>query len=61
MVRELGIPADAGSYNIVDMGQQDACFALKAGQIDAFTCCDPYASIAEFEGLKNYGNWLGRR
>ena len=48
---KLGIPADAGSYNIVDMGQQDACFALKAGQIDAFTCCDPYASIAEFEGF----------
>ncbi len=48
---KLGIPADASSYNIVDMGQQDACFALKAGQIDAFTCCDPYASLAEFEGF----------
>lgn len=48
---KLGIPADPSKYNIVDMGQQDACFALKAGQIDAFTCCDPYASIAEFEGF----------
>lgn len=48
---KLGIPADASSYNIVDMGQQDACFALKAEQIDAFTCCDPYASLAEFEGF----------
>ena len=40
----------------VDMGSQDAMFALKAGQIDAFTCCDPYASIAEFEG---FGHILG--
>lgn len=48
---KLGIPADASSYNIVDMGQQDAVFALKAGQIDAFVCCDPYASLAEFEGF----------
>lgn len=49
--KKLNIPADANSYNIVEMGQKDACFALKAGQIDAFTCCDPYASIAEFEGF----------
>lgn len=49
--QKLGIPADPTSYNIVDMGQQDACFALKAGQIDAFVCCDPYASVAEFEGF----------
>ncbi len=48
---EIGLKADASAYNIVDMGQQDAMFALKAGQIDAFSCCDPYASIAEFEGF----------
>ena len=53
---KLGIPADASSYNIVSMGGQDAMFALKAGQIDAFTCCDPYASIAEFEG---FGHIMG--
>lgn len=48
---EIGFDPDPSKYNIVDMGQQDACFALKAGQIDAFRCCDPYASIAEFEGF----------
>ncbi|MDY2814561.1 MAG: ABC transporter substrate-binding subunit SaoX [Dorea sp.] len=48
---EIGFDADPSKYNIVDMGQQDACFALKAGQIDAFRCCDPYASIAEYEGF----------
>ncbi len=48
---ELGISANAEDYNIVAMGNSDAMFALKAGQIDAFTCCDPYASVAEFEGF----------
>ena len=48
---EIGFDADPSKYNIVSMGQQDAMFALKAGQIDAFRCCDPYASIAEFEGF----------
>ncbi|MDD6440787.1 MAG: ABC transporter substrate-binding subunit SaoX [bacterium] len=49
--RDYGIPFMPEDYNIVSMGQQDAMFALKAGQIDAFVCCDPYASIAEFEGF----------
>lgn len=49
--KEIGFVADASKYNIVDMGQQDACFALKAGQIDAYRCCDPWASVAEFEGF----------
>lgn len=48
---QIGLKADASAYNIVDMGSQDAMFALKAGKIDAFSCCDPYASIAEFEGF----------
>ena len=48
---EIGFDTDPSKYTIVNMGQQDAMFALKAGQIDAFRCCDPYASIAEFEGF----------
>ncbi|MEG0227842.1 MAG: ABC transporter substrate-binding subunit SaoX [Lachnospiraceae bacterium] len=48
---KLGIPAEASSYNIVEMSGQDALFALKAGKIDGFSCCDPYASITEFEGF----------
>lgn len=49
--RDYGVSFNASDYNIVSMGQQDAMFALKAGQIDGFVCCDPYASIAEFEGF----------
>lgn len=49
--QEYGMSADPADYNIVNMGSSDAMFALKAGQIDGFSCCDPYASIAEFEGF----------
>ena len=49
--RDYDVSFNAEDYNIVSMGQQDAMFALKAGQIDGFVCCDPYASIAEFEGF----------
>lgn len=48
---EYNISYNASDYNLVNMGQQDAMFALKAGQIDAFVCCDPYASTSEFEGF----------
>lgn len=48
---ELGVPRELENYNVIDMGHADAVFALKAGQVDGFTCCDPYASQAEFEGF----------
>lgn len=48
---EYGFSFDPSAYEIVTMGQKDAMFALKAGQIDGFTCCDPYASQSEFEGF----------
>ncbi len=48
---EYGFSFQPEDYDIVAMGQKDAMFALKAGQIDAFTCCDPYASQAAFEGF----------
>lgn len=46
---ELDIPVELDNYEVVDMGDRDKLFALKAGQLDAFSCCDPYASQAEFE------------
>ena len=49
---KLGIPADIGTYyQGAKMGDEDAMMALKAGQLDIFTCCDPYATIAEQEGF----------
>lgn len=36
--RDYGVSYNPEDYNIVSMGQQDAMFALKAGQIDGFVC-----------------------
>ncbi len=49
---KVGIPSDIGTYYQGNsMGDEDAMLALRAGQVDIFTCCDPYASIAEEEGF----------
>ena len=49
---KLGIPSDIGTYyDGNSMGDEDAMMALRAGHLDIFTCCDPYASIAEEEGF----------
>ena len=48
---ELDIPVELENYQVVDMGDADKVFALKAGQLDAFSACDPYGSLVEFEGF----------
>ena len=48
----LGLPLDLESnYQPASMSDADGMMALKADQLDIFTCCDPYASIAEEEGF----------
>lgn len=48
---ETGLPADSSKYEIVNMdSSKDAYLAFKTGQIKAFTACDPWGSIAEYEG-----------
>jgi NitT/TauT family transport system substrate-binding protein len=49
--KELDIPVGLENYEVVDMGDKDKVFALKAGQLDAFSACDPYGSMVEFEGF----------
>lgn len=49
--QQLGIPVELENYEVVDMGDKDKVFALKAGQLDAFSACDPYGSLVEFEGF----------
>lgn len=49
--QELDIPMEISNYEVVDMSDKDEIFALKGGQLDAFSACDPYASQAEFEGF----------
>lgn len=48
---ELGIDSDYTAYKGASMAQADSMVALKADQIDGIFVCDPYASIAEFEGF----------
>lgn len=49
---KLSIPVDVEQYyQGTSMGDTDAMLALKAGELDIFTCCDPYASWAEEEGF----------
>ena len=48
---QVGIPFITDYYEQVDMASTDKLTALKAGKIDGFIDCDPYASIAEMEGF----------
>ena len=49
---ETGLPVDASKYEVVNMdSSKDAYLALKTGQISAFSACDPWGSIAEYEGV----------
>jgi NitT/TauT family transport system substrate-binding protein len=48
---ETGLPADSSKYDCVDMeSDKDAYIAFKTGKIKAFSACDPWGSVAEFEG-----------
>ena len=46
---QLDIPADITKYENFNMSDQDEYFALKAGKLDAYICCDPWGSMAEYE------------
>jgi len=46
---KLDIPADISKYENFNMNDQDEYFALKAGKLDAYICCDPWGSMAEYE------------
>ena len=48
---KLGIPFIIDYYEQCDIGNDGVLSALKAGVIDGFIECDPYASIAEMEGI----------
>lgn len=46
----LNLSTDPSKYEIISMGSDaDKYLALKTGKIKAYTCCDPWGSMAEFE------------
>ncbi len=44
------IPVDPKEYQNFSMSDKDAYLALKAGHLDAFDTCDPWGSMAIYEG-----------
>lgn len=49
MAKELGIPVEGKHYEVLNMSDMDEYFALKAGRLTAYSTCDPWASMAEYE------------
>lgn len=50
--QQLGLPIEAEHYETYDFGSdQEKYLALKLGEIDGFTTCDPWGSMAEYEGV----------
>ncbi len=49
--KEMDIPVEGSNYECVGFGSDsDKYLALKTGNIDGYTACDPWASVAEYEG-----------
>lgn len=47
----LDLPTEDDKYDLITMdSDSDKYLALKTGQIKAYTCCDPWGSMAEYEG-----------
>jgi NitT/TauT family transport system substrate-binding protein len=46
---ELGIPVEGKNYEVFNMMDKDEYFAMCAGKLDAFSTCDPFGSLAEYE------------
>jgi NitT/TauT family transport system substrate-binding protein len=49
MAKELGLPVEGKNYEVLNMADKDEYFALKAGRLTAYSTCDPWASMAEYE------------
>lgn len=47
--KELGLPVEGKNYEVLNMADKDEYFALKAGKLTAYSTCDPWASMAEYE------------
>ena len=44
-----GIPVEGKNYQAFSMDDTNEYLALKTGNLDAFMCCDPWGSMAEYE------------
>lgn len=47
---ELGLTRDISLYENFSMSDSDEYLALVTGELDAYNCCDPWGSMAEYTG-----------
>lgn len=47
----IGAPVETDNYEVFDMKDADEFFAFQNGQLDGFTCCDPWGSYVEYLGI----------
>ena len=48
---ELGLTRDISLYENFSMSDSDEYLALVTGELDAYNCCDPWGSMAEYSGV----------
>lgn len=46
---KVGLPAEGRNYETFNMADKDEFLALKTGNLDGYTTCDPWGSMAEHE------------
>ena len=52
MCKVKGLPPEGSNYQTVTIsGDSNKYLALAAGQIDGYTCCDPWGSMAEYNKI----------
>ena len=49
-MKENNLPKDPSNYQIFAMSDKDEFLALKIGKLDGYLTCDPWASMAEYDG-----------
>ncbi len=45
-----GIPVEGKNYELFDMADKDQFLAMKLGNLDGYLTCDPWGSMAEYDG-----------
>ncbi len=49
LANDVGIPFEEKNYQNFNMDDKDEFFAVKAGKLDGYVCCDPWGSMAEYD------------
>lgn len=50
---QLNIPIDSSMYEALSMKDADEYLAMAAGKLDAYICCDPWGTMAQYSDVGN--------